>query len=183
MIFSYLKIYLTAFLILQIGQIHSQTFFKDHYVNHSSLAFFKSNAFSTVNNGSTSFEENRDDGFSLQTKHGLIFLRRFSFQIGTGLDYSLHLKNIHIPVLFDLKMYVYKYAELSPFIMIGKGTTLYNRLYKIDETYVGLGFAFETSNEFELIIEVIRRIRDFDDEKNQIYFNTGVYGLSVGLKF
>jgi hypothetical protein len=177
------RTFFTLLLFFSGLNIQSQTFFKDHYVNHSSLAFFKSNAFSTVNNGSTSFEENRDDGFSLQTKHGLIFLRRFSFQIGTGLDYSIHLKNIHIPVLFDLKMYVYKYAELSPFLMIGKGTTLYNQLYKIDETYIGLGFAFETSNEFELIIEVIRRIRDFDDQKNQIYFNTGVYGLSVGVKF
>uniref|UniRef100_UPI00404B3329 hypothetical protein n=1 Tax=Flavobacterium sp. TaxID=239 RepID=UPI00404B3329 len=163
--------------------IYSQTFFENHYVNHSSIAFFKSNAFSAINNGSTVFEDNRDDGFSLQTKHGLIFLRRFSFQIGTGLDYSIHLKNIHIPVLFDLKFYVYKYAELSPYFMIGKGTTLYNRLYNVDETYVGLGFAFETNNEFELIVELVRRIRDFDDDKNQIYFNTGVYGLSVGLKF
>jgi hypothetical protein len=170
--------------ILLMGfKLQAQNFFKDHYVNHSSLAFFKSNDFSAVNNGSTAFGGKRDDGFSLQTKHGLIFLKRFSFQIGTGVDYSMHLKNMHIPVLFDFKFYVYKYAELSPFLMIGKGTTLYNRMYKIDETYIGLGFAFETNNDFELIIEVLRRIRDFDDQKNQVYFNSGAYGVSVGLKF
>jgi len=163
--------------------IYSQTFFKDHYVNHSSFAFFKSNDFSSVNNGSTTLNARRDDGISLQTKHGLIFLRRFSFQIGTGLDYSIHLKNIHIPVLFDLKFYVYKYAEVSPFLMIGKGSTLFNQMYKIEETYIGLGFAFETNNEFELIVEVIRRIRDFDDQANQVFFNSGVYCVSIGLKF
>lgn len=180
---KFIRAIFTFFFLFSGINIYSQTFFKDHYVNHSSFAFFKSNDFSSVNNGSTAFDVRQDDGISLQTKHGLIFLRRFSFQIGTGIDYSIYLNNIHIPVLFDLKFYIYEYAEVSPFIMIGKGVTLFNQLYKIDETYIGLGFAFETNNEYELIVEVIRRMRDFDDHKNQVFFNSGVYGVSIGLKF
>lgn len=170
------------FLVMSL-KMQAQTFFKDHYVNHNSLVLFRSNDFSAVNNGSSGFDAKHDNGFSLQSKHGLIFLKRFSFQLGTGVEYSIPLENMHIPLLFDLKFYINKYAELSPFLMIGKGTTLYNQTYKIDETYIGLGFAFETNDEFELIVEVLRRIRDFDDVNNQVFISTGVYGLSVGIKF
>ena len=160
---------------------HAQTFFKDQYVSHHTFSFFKSNVVSLVNNGTTTFDTKSDDGFSLQSKHGLIFLKRFSFQVGTGIEYSMPLDNFIVSVFFDLKFYVYKYAETSPYLMIGKAASVYYSNFKLDETYVGIGFAFEISEDLDLIIELTRRIRGLDQNKNQIFMNNENYGL--GIKF
>jgi hypothetical protein len=67
--------------------------------------------------------------------------------------------------------------------MIGKATSAYYSNFKLDETYVGVGFAFEISDNLDLIIELTRRIRDLDQNQNQIFMNNENYGLGIGVKF
>lgn len=161
---------------------YSQTFFKDNYISHHTFSFFKSTVVSLVNNGTTSFITSSDNGFSIQSKHGLIFLKRFSFQIGTGIEYSLSINNMVVPLLLDAKIYAYKYAEASPYVMIGKCNSIYYNNFRLDETYIGIGFSFEAYDNFEIIVELIKRIRDLDQNLYHIYMNNESYGLTIGLK-
>lgn len=158
---------------------YSQNYFKDHFISHNLISFYKSNIVS--DNLIDSDEKFSDNGFSIQSKHGLIFFKNFSFQIGTGLNYSISLENLVIPIYLDLKFYYNKFAIQSPYVFLCSGSTLFYNKYKLKDLTLGIGIAFEISDNLEIATELFRNIRDLNNET--IFINSENYGIGVGIKF
>lgn len=170
------------FVTLGTVTANAQNFFKDHYVSHNVFTVFKSDAITLINSPDEPFHVRGTDGFNFATKHGFIFFKYFSVQIGTGIDYVFQLKSLSIPFDLDFKVYLSRYAESGLYFLLGNSSAMYhNRFESVENLRFGVGLAVETAENYDLIIELCKNNRSF--QKDNIYISSEILSLGIGIKF
>lgn len=177
---------LGIFLVFIFGFItidsFGQNFFKDHYLSHNVFTVFKSDAITLINSPDEPFHVRGTDGFNFSSKHGFIFFKYFSVQIGTGIDYVFQLKSLSIPFDLDFKVYLSRYAESGLYFLLGNSSAMYhNRFESVENLRFGVGLAVETAENYDLIVELCKNNRSF--QKDNIYISSEILSLGIGIKF
>lgn len=151
------------------------------FVNTTALEIFVNNESGYSNESS---HINKGFGFELSTFNGFFLFKKLSLSIGAGISINVNEYFNSLPMVGDLKWYLYDYGINSPYILLNAGKNLNIGSFKGGySSKLGIGYSFESDFKFQYIIEVFIKSKEFliNKETNFNYQTTSL-GVSLGIK-